>query len=219
MQRFGVLLLILSTSSRLSLMPHSLAIAGRCSTELVEQPSAMSMRRPFSKAFSVMMSSGFKSASSIFIRCSPLSLAKRMRSAMTAGIVPLPLRAMPRASVKQFMLFAVNIPEHEPQPGQALFSSLFKSASSIVPACTEPTASNTLERLLSLPWRSRPGSIGPPLTNMQGRLRRAAPISIPGTILSQFGTYATASKACPIIMVSTLSAISSREASEYFMPM
>ena len=51
-----------------------------------------------------------------------------------------------------------------------------------------------------------------------GRFARAAPMSIPGTILSQFGMQIIASKQCAAIIVSTASAISSREGSEYRIP-
>ena len=44
------------------------------------------------------------------------------RSSETARIVPLPGRARPKTSIKQFIELAVNIPEHEPQVGQAFFS-------------------------------------------------------------------------------------------------
>ena len=47
---------------------------------------------------------------------------------------------------------------------------------------------------------------------------RAAAIIIPGTILSQLGMQTTPSKQCARSMVSTQSAISSRDASEYFIP-
>ena len=48
--------------------------------------------------------------------------------------------------------------------------------------------------------------------------RRAAAISIPGTILSQLGMHTIASKQCARIIVSTLSAMSSRLGSEKRMP-
>ncbi len=50
---------------------------------------------------------------------SPARLAMRMRWEYTAGTVPLPGNANPSASVRQFIEFAVNIPEQEPQVGQA----------------------------------------------------------------------------------------------------
>ena len=49
----------------------------------------------------------------------PAFLARRSAAAWTAGMVPLPGRPMPRASVRQFMELAVNMPAQEPQPGQA----------------------------------------------------------------------------------------------------
>ena len=45
-----------------------------------------------------------------------------MRFPVTAGIVPFPGRPRPKTSVKQFIEFAVNIPEQAPQPGQATCS-------------------------------------------------------------------------------------------------
>ena len=52
----------------------------------------------------------------------PACFARRMRSEYTAGMVPLPGSAMPRASVRQFMEFAVNMPEQLPQVGHAVSS-------------------------------------------------------------------------------------------------
>ena len=69
-----------------------------------------------------------------------------------------------------------------------------------------------------LPPGMRPGIIGPPEMTMAGRLRRRAAISMPGTILSQFGMNTMPSKPWAIAIDSQLSAISSREAREYFMP-
>ena len=43
-------------------------------------------------------------------------------------------------------------------------------------------------------------------------------MSMPGTILSQFGMQTMPSKQCARTMVSTQSAMSSREGSEYFIP-
>ena len=44
------------------------------------------------------------------------------RPEYTAGMVPFPGRAMPSTSHRQFMELAVNMPEQEPQPGQAFCS-------------------------------------------------------------------------------------------------
>jgi hypothetical protein len=64
----------------------------------------------------------------------------------------------------------------------------------------------------------RPASIGPPETKIAGIFTRITPISIPGMILSQFGMQTTPSKQCASSMDSTVSAMISREGSEYFMP-
>ena len=120
--RFGVLaLMALMRSSDIG-TPASCAMAHRCSTLLVEQPRAMSTRRALVNAAEVMTSRGRRFFASTFMICMPPSLARRVRAAATAGIVPLPGRAMPMASHRQFIEFAVNMPEHEPHPGQAVSS-------------------------------------------------------------------------------------------------
>ncbi len=138
-----------------------------------------------------------------------------------AGIVPLPANASPRASVRQFMVLAVNMPAQLPQPGQATASICSSSASVICPLATLPTASKTDIR--STRWSPSllaklPASIGPPLMNMAGRFNRAAAMSIPGIILSQLGMKTRASKAWASTTTSTESAISSRLGRLYFMP-
>ena len=80
------------------------------------------------------------------IICIPASLARRIRAAITAGIVPLPGKPMPMASVKQFMELAVNMPAHDPQVGHAAFSIAVKSFSVILPESTAPTDSKTVTR-------------------------------------------------------------------------
>ncbi len=69
-----------------------------------------------------------------------------------------------------------------------------------------------------LPPGMRPGIIGPPEMTIAGRFRRRAAISMPGTILSQFGMNTMPSKPWAMAIDSQLSAISSRDAREYFMP-
>ena len=115
-------------------MPASWAMAGRCSTVLVEQPSAISRQRALRKAASVMILSGVRPSSTIFTTRMPLCLARRMRAASTAAMVPLPGSAMPMTSVMQFIELAVNMPEQEPQPGHAEDSTAFRQSSSILPA-------------------------------------------------------------------------------------
>ncbi len=83
--------------------------------------------------------------------CMPACLARWMRAACTAGIVPLPGSAMPIASDRQFMEFAVYIPEHEPQPGHEPHSHSISFSSSIRPALYAPTVSKVLESEISSP--------------------------------------------------------------------
>ena len=136
------------------------------------------------------------------------------RAAWVATIVPLPGSASPMASARQFMEFAVNIPEHDPHVGQALRSMISESASEMsgfAPAIIASMRSSFLSPELSLPT---PASIGPPDTNIAGMFRRIAAIIIPGVILSQFEMQISASAQWALHMYSTLSAISSREGRE-----
>ena len=121
---------------------------------------------------------------------------------------------MPSASHRQFMELAVNMPLQLPQVGQPAISSSSSRASSIAPDARAPTASNTEMRSTFCPLRSTPAAIGPPETKMVGMFARAAPINIPGTILSQLGMHTIASKQCACTIVSTESAMSSRDGSE-----
>ncbi len=83
---------------------------------------------------------------------SPLSVASLLLSEKTAGIVPFPGRDIPKASVIQFMEFAVNMPAHEPYPGQADFSNSSNSSKEILLAFINPTASNISCKSIFLPW-------------------------------------------------------------------
>ena len=64
-----------------------------------------------------------------------------------------------------------------------------------------------------------PAIMGPPETKMVGMFTRAAAMSRPGTFLSQAATITRPSNGCAVAIASTLSAMSSRETSEYFMPL
>ena len=64
----------------------------------------------------------------------PACFASLILSEYTAGIVPLPRNPIPIASVRQFILLAVYIPEHEPHVGHALFSYSSSSSAVILPA-------------------------------------------------------------------------------------
>ncbi len=102
-------------------------------------------------------------------------------------MVPLPGRAMPRASQRQFIELAVNMPEQEPQVGQALCSSFCNSSAEILPACSSATPLNTEMRsdFCAAGWRcagrslsaacwAMPAAIGPPLTKTVGMFSRIA---------------------------------------------
>ena len=83
----------------------------------------MSTRRALVNAAVVMMSRGRRSfAQQLHDLHAGLlgqaACARRRRP----GSVPLPGRPMPMASVRQFIELAVNMPEQEPQPGQAVSS-------------------------------------------------------------------------------------------------
>ena len=122
--------------------------------------------------------------------------------------------------MRQFIELAVNMPEQEPQVGQAERSTSVRPSSSTsgealaemavirsVGACATPSTTTAL-----------PASIGPPETNTVGMLSRIAALSMPGVILSQFEMQTRASTACPWTMCSTLSAMTSREGSECSIP-
>ena len=185
-QRCGVLSLKALKVSRVSGTPASLAMAGRWSEVFVDPPKAISTVMAFAKASAVMMSEGRRSRFTSSMICIPVSLARRIRSAQTAGMVPFPGSAIPRTSVRQFIELAVNIPAQEPTPGQAHPSASRSSSIVIAPILALPTYSKTLIRSIFFPWNS-PVSIGPPLITMVGMSRRAAAMSIPGMILSQLG--------------------------------
>ncbi len=112
------------------------------------------------------------------------------------------------------MELAVNMPEHDPQVGQAERSMILTSSS-----LTRSSAAATIASMRSiaacLPCRTTlPASIGPPDTKIAGTLSRSAAISMPGVILSQLEMQTIASAQCALTIYSTLSAISSRDGSE-----
>src|SRR6202453_2257968 len=100
------------------------------------------------------------------------------------------------ASARQFIELAVNMPEQEPQVGQAA-SSISSSAASETEASAEAIIGSIRS---SLPL---PASIGPPDTKTTGMFSRMAAISMPGVILSQFEMQIIASAQCAFTMYST----------------
>ena len=204
-------------------MPPSCAAASVCSTVFVEPPIAMSSAIAFSNASRQATERGSTDSSSCWYQRSaarttvrPASWNSARRAACVASVEPLPGSARPSASVRQFIEFAVNMPEQDPQVGQAERSTSDRPASSTsaladaeivvirsVGACATPSTTTAL-----------PASIGPPETNTVGTFSRIAALSIPGVILSQFEMHTSASAWCALTMYSTESAISSRDGSE-----
>lgn len=135
------------------------------------------------------------------------------RAVWVASTDPLPGRARPIASVRQFIELAVNIPEQDPQVGQAFCSIRSMSSSDTSSRTASAIAVTRLSRVRTVPSTNVavPPSIGPPETNTVGMLSRSAAISIPGVILSQLETHTSASAQCAWTMYSTESAISSRD--------
>ena len=144
----------------------------------------------------------------------PASTNRRRRSAWVATIVPLPGSDRPSASVRQFIELAVNMPEHEPQVGQAERSMTATSSSLTALSAAATIASMRSMRLILPLAATLPASIGPPETNTAGMLSRSAAISMPGVILSQLEMHTSASAQWALAMYSTLSAMISRLGSE-----
>ena len=143
---------------------------------------------------------------------------KSFLSACVAKTLPLPGSPKPKASTRQFIELAVNIPEHEPQVGQADRSTFSRSSSDIESSAARPIAS-TKSNVVSLPlMKLLPASIGPPETKIVGMFKRIVAINIPGVILSQFERHTKASAQCALTMYSTASAMSSLEGRLYNMP-
>ena len=143
MQRYGVLRLREFNSSKLNFNPASIAAARVCRTVLVLPPMAISSANAFRIVFWFTISRGFKSFFTRSIIAFPVLRTRSNRAGSTAKMVPLPGSASPSASIRQFIEFAVNIPEQEPQVGQPFFSRSFNAILSILPALNFPTPSNT----------------------------------------------------------------------------
>ena len=113
--------------------------------------------------------------------------------------------------MRQFIELAVNMPEHEPQVGQAE-RSMTSTSSSLMVSSAAATMASTRSSARILPLMlTLPASIGPPETNTVGMLSRNAAISMPGVILSQLEMQTMASAQCALTMYSTLSAMISRD--------
>ena len=135
-------------------------MASRCSTALVEPPTADVRAMAFSNACLVMIWRGVIPSSSIRTTAAPAALASPWRRASIAGGDAVPGRLIPIASPIELIVLAVNIPPHAPSPGHARRSISRRSASLSVPAALAPIASKTLTTSIARPWYS-PGMIEP----------------------------------------------------------
>ena len=191
---------------------------------LVDPPIAMSTRIALASDSLVTIERGSTDASSSpYQRLAssttslPASRNRSRRRDAVASVEPLPGSASPTTSSRQFIELAVNIPEHEPQVGQA-FSSMEVISESDTSRSTALTIASMRSRrdwtLPSSPTTTRPASIAPPETNTVGMLSRSAASSIPGVILSQLEMQTSASAWCALTMYSTESAMISRLGSE-----
>src|ERR1700709_2580685 len=81
---------------------------------------------------------------------------------------PLPGNESPSASVRQFIELAVNIPEQDPQVGQAERSIVATSSSDTRSSAAATIASTRSSDLVTPFSTTLPASIGPPETNTTG---------------------------------------------------
>ncbi len=148
-------------SSSLSLTPIAEAIASRCSTALVEPPSAMTTVIAFSNAFLVMISLGRILLRSRYIAARPASMQSCALSFEIAACAELFGRLMPIASMAEAMVLAVYMPPQEPGPGIAVHSICLSSRLLILCCASAPTASNTETTSVGV-FLWQPGMMVPP---------------------------------------------------------
>ena len=104
-------------------MRAACAIASRCSTALVEPPSATVTAMAFSKALRVRMSEGRSPARSSCTTASPARRQSSRLAALTASCAELFGRLSPSASIAEAMVLAVYMPPQLPGPGIAVRST------------------------------------------------------------------------------------------------
>ena len=160
---------------------------------MVDPPRAISSAMALKKASLVIISLGLISLFTRSTAFIPVCFASRTLSEKTDGMLPLKGRDIPSASDKWLIVLAVNIPEQDPAPVQALHSYSMSSSSVIFPMAKRPTASKTLSSPISFP-STLPASMGPPETKMEGIFNLAAAMSIPGMILSHEASSTRPSK-------------------------
>mmetsp|Transcript_809 Transcript_809/g.3145 ORF Transcript_809/g.3145 Transcript_809/m.3145 type:complete len:206 (+) Transcript_809:652-1269(+) len=125
-------------SSSVRSMPTERAMAMRCSTALVEPPSAMMSVMAFSKAGLVMMSRGHRFFSIMALSATPAFLHSSIFSGSSAGMDDEYGSVMPSASAADAIVLAVYIPPQAPAPGHELRTMSARSSSSMAPAMYWP---------------------------------------------------------------------------------
>src|SRR5699024_7364964 len=125
----------------------------------------------------------------------PACSKRRRRKEWVAKVVPLPGSARPKATVRQFMEFAVNIPEQEPQVGQADSSTIARPASSTFALADAVTAVIRSVGALATPspLTALLATIVPSETKMVGMFKLKAALSMSGVIMSQLEIQTCAS--------------------------
>ena len=199
-------------SSSVSGTPASCAIASRCSTALVEPPSAMTTVMAFSNASRVRMSRGrmprFDQVDDR--RAGPLgSRAACLRE--TASCAELFGRLMPSASMAEAIVLAVYMPPQEPGPGMAVRST---SRSCRVGDRAARVRADRLEHRDDVAPLSRRAGWCRRRRTPPGGSSRAIAITQPGMFLSQPPMATRPSKPSAPTTVSIESAITSRDTSE-----
>lgn len=129
----------------LNFISASSAMASRCSTEFVDPPSARSTIAAFRIDFFVIMSFIFVLFSISSVIVFPVLYACFFFLSVSACVVASFGRLRPIVSIAEAIVFAVNIPAHDPGPGQALCCISLSSFSVISPCLYWLTASITVE--------------------------------------------------------------------------
>ena len=158
-------------------MPARRAIATRCTTALVEPPSASTATMALSMLPRVTMSVGFRSSQTMSTMRRPVSLAIRAWRESAAGIDAAPGSVNPSASVADVIVDAVPIVMQWPGERAMLFSICCHVSSVMLPARSSAQYFQTSEPLPSGPPRQSPRSIGPAGMKIAGRFMLIAPIS------------------------------------------
>ncbi len=174
-----------SKSSRVSSTPTLPAMASRCTTALVEPPTAARATIALWNEARVSRVLGRRSRATRSTARRPLRLASASNLLSGAGVPARPGTTIPRASATSAIVDAVPIVLQCPRLRIIADSDAVNSAEERVPART-----SSLSRQTSVPQprgrpRKVPVSMGPPGTTTAGRSTEAAAISRAGIVLSQ----------------------------------